>query len=73
MEDPGQHGNRSLEENREGLFLTLALWLIVVCGALSIVYGVITTQQLLAADAALARMQEISAAVREGALAYLKR
>lgn len=53
--------------------MTLALWLIVVCGALSIVYGVITTQQLLAADAALARMQEISAAVREGALAYLKR
>ena len=31
--------------------MTLALWLIVVCGALSIVYGVMTTQQLLAADA----------------------
>ncbi len=53
--------------------MTLALWLIVVCGALSIVYGVITTQQLLAADAGSARMQEISAAVREGASAYLKR
>ncbi|WEK04259.1 MAG: sodium-translocating pyrophosphatase [Candidatus Devosia phytovorans] len=53
--------------------MTLALWLIVVCGALSIVYGVYTTQQLLAADAGSARMQEISAAVREGASAYLKR
>jgi K(+)-stimulated pyrophosphate-energized sodium pump len=53
--------------------MTLALWLIVVCGALSIVYGVITTQQLLAADTGSARMQEISAAVREGASAYLKR
>jgi K(+)-stimulated pyrophosphate-energized sodium pump len=53
--------------------MTLALWLIVVCGALSIVYGVITTQQLLAADSGSARMQEISAAVREGASAYLKR
>ncbi|MBS3850251.1 sodium-translocating pyrophosphatase [Devosia sp. BSSL-BM10] len=53
--------------------MTLALWLIVVCGALSIVYGVITTQQLLAADSGTARMQEISAAVREGASAYLKR
>nr|WP_314256568.1 sodium-translocating pyrophosphatase [uncultured Devosia sp.] len=53
--------------------MTLALWLIVVCGALSIVYGVYTTQQLLAADAGSARMQEISAAVREGATAYLKR
>ena len=53
--------------------MTLALWLIVLCGGLSIVYGVITTQQLLAADAGTARMQEISAAVREGASAYLKR
>jgi K(+)-stimulated pyrophosphate-energized sodium pump len=53
--------------------MTLALWLIVVCGALSIVYGVITTQGLMAADAGSARMQEISAAVREGASAYLKR
>ena len=53
--------------------MTLALWLIVVCGGLSIVYGVITTRGLLAADAGSARMQEISAAVREGASAYLKR
>ena len=53
--------------------MTLALWLIVACGALSIVYGVVTTQGLLAADAGTARMQEISAAVREGASAYLKR
>jgi len=49
------------------------LWLIVVAGALSIVYGVVTTRGLLAADAGSARMQEISAAVREGASAYLKR
>ena len=53
--------------------MDLALWLIVLCGALSIVYGVYTTQQLLAADSGSARMQEISAAVREGASAYLKR
>ncbi|MHA6689185.1 sodium-translocating pyrophosphatase [Devosia sp. A449] len=53
--------------------MTLALWLIVACGALSIIYGVVTTQQLLAADSGSARMQEISAAVREGASAYLKR
>ncbi len=49
------------------------LWLIVLAGALSIVYGVITTRGLMAADAGSARMQEISAAVREGASAYLKR
>ena len=53
--------------------MDLALWLIVACGGLSIVYGVLTTQGLLKADAGSARMQEISAAVREGASAYLKR
>ncbi|MBJ7579225.1 sodium-translocating pyrophosphatase [Devosia sp. MC532] len=51
----------------------LALWLIVISGGLSIIYGVVTTQNLLKADAGSARMQEISAAVREGASAYLKR
>ena len=53
--------------------MDLALWLIVIAGALSIVYGVVTTQGLMAADAGTARMQEISAAVREGAQAYLRR
>jgi K(+)-stimulated pyrophosphate-energized sodium pump len=53
--------------------MSLALWLIVLCGGLSIIYGVVTTRGLLAADAGSARMQEISAAVREGAQAYLRR
>ena len=53
--------------------MNTALWLIVLAGALSIVYGIITTRGLMAADAGTARMQEISAAVREGASAYLKR
>jgi K(+)-stimulated pyrophosphate-energized sodium pump len=53
--------------------MTSTLWLIVLGGALSIVYGIFTTRSLMAADAGTARMQEISAAVREGAQAYLKR
>lgn len=53
--------------------MSSTLWLIVLGGALSIVYGILTTRGLLAADAGTARMQEISAAVREGAQAYLKR
>ncbi|WP_423065742.1 sodium-translocating pyrophosphatase [Devosia sp. CN2-171] len=53
--------------------MDLLLWAIVICGLLSIVYGVVTTQGLLKADAGSARMQEISAAVREGASAYLRR
>ncbi|MGZ9089644.1 MAG: sodium-translocating pyrophosphatase, partial [Rhodoplanes sp.] len=50
-----------------------ALWVIVLCGALSIVYAVWATQSVMKADAGTERMQEISAAVREGAQAYLKR
>ena len=50
-----------------------ALWLIILCGVLAIVYAVWAVQSVMAADAGSARMQEISAAVREGAQAYLKR
>ena len=50
-----------------------ALWVIVLCGALSIVYGIWATASVMKADAGNARMQEIAAAMREGAQAYLKR
>ena len=40
---------------------------------MSVVYGVKTAQELLAADAGSARMQEISGAIAEGAQAYLNR
>src|SRR6476469_547443 len=50
-----------------------ALWVIVLCGALSIVYAIWATSSVLKADAGNARMQEIAGAVAEGAQAYLKR
>src|SRR6202158_3720489 len=50
-----------------------ALWVIVLCGALSIVYAIWATTSVMKADAGNPRMQEIAAAVREGAQAYLKR
>src|SRR3984885_6754565 len=49
------------------------LWLIVFCGVLAIAYAIWATRSVLAADAGSEKMQEISAAVREGAQAYLKR
>lgn len=51
----------------------LPLYFVIACGALSIVYAVWAIQSVLAADAGNARMQEISAAIREGAQAYLTR
>src|SRR5688572_5410874 len=50
-----------------------ALGLIVVCGLLAVAYGIWATMSVMKADPGNARMQEISAAVREGAQAYLKR
>ncbi len=45
----------------------------IVCGAIALAYGYWTTRQVLAADPGTARMQEIAAAVQEGARAYLNR
>jgi len=49
------------------------LWIIVACGVLAVVYGIWATTTVMAADAGSAKMQEIAAAIREGAQAYLKR
>jgi K(+)-stimulated pyrophosphate-energized sodium pump len=45
----------------------------IILGALAIVYGIVTSRQVLSADAGSAKMQEIAAAIQEGAQAYLKR
>src|SRR5262245_66164193 len=49
------------------------IWAVIFAGLLSVVYGVVTSSQLLAADGGSPRMQEIAGAVRAGAQAYLKR
>jgi K(+)-stimulated pyrophosphate-energized sodium pump len=46
---------------------------IIVCGLLAIVYGIWAIISVMRADPGSAKMQEIAAAVREGAQAYLKR
>jgi len=49
------------------------LFVVILCGVLSIVYAIWATRSVMAADQGNARMQEISAAIREGAQAYLNR
>ena len=49
------------------------LWAIVICGLLSLVYGALTVRAVMASSAGTQRMQEIAAAIQEGAQAYLTR
>jgi K(+)-stimulated pyrophosphate-energized sodium pump len=50
-----------------------ALWVIIACGLLAIVYGAWATWSVMQASAGSAKMRQIADAVREGAQAYLKR
>ncbi|MEZ5804757.1 MAG: sodium-translocating pyrophosphatase [Rhizobiaceae bacterium] len=49
------------------------LYVVIACGLLSVLYAIWATQSVLASDQGNARMQEIAAAIREGAQAYLTR
>jgi len=51
----------------------LALWLSIGAGGLAILFGIISTQWILKQPAGSSHMQEISAAIQEGANAYMNR
>jgi len=53
--------------------MSAELWFVFLCGALAILYGVFASRSVLAASPGNERMQEIAAAIQEGAGAYLNR
>ena len=44
-----------------------------ICAVIALLYGVVTIKSVLSAPAGNERMQEIAAAIQEGARAYLNR
>ncbi|MGH6910703.1 MAG: sodium/proton-translocating pyrophosphatase, partial [Phenylobacterium sp.] len=53
--------------------MSFELMLVVAAGVLAVLYGIIQTASLLRESPGNARMQEIAAAIQEGAQAYLRR
>jgi K(+)-stimulated pyrophosphate-energized sodium pump len=53
--------------------MNLVLILVILAGLLAVLYGVVQTASLMRAPAGSAKMQEIAAAIQEGAQAYLRR
>jgi K(+)-stimulated pyrophosphate-energized sodium pump len=53
--------------------MSSTLLLVIVAGLLAVLYGAVQSGALLKASAGSARMQEIAAAIQEGAQAYLRR
>jgi K(+)-stimulated pyrophosphate-energized sodium pump len=53
--------------------VTIWHWLVIICGALALLYGIITTRTVMAAPTGTDRMRQIAAAIQEGARAYLNR
>jgi K(+)-stimulated pyrophosphate-energized sodium pump len=49
------------------------LMIAIACGVVALLYGILTSRQVLAASAGNARMMEVAGAIQEGASAYLRR
>ena len=51
----------------------LILQIVIFCGVISVIYGFVSSKQILSASAGDDKMQEIASAIQIGAKAYLNR
>src|SRR6185436_1418079 len=58
---------------RGALIMSSVLLLVIAAGLLAVLYGIVQSAALLRSSPGNARMQEIAAAIQEGAQAYLRR
>ena len=49
------------------------LYIAIACGVIALLYGILTSRQVLGASAGNQRMIEVAGAIQEGASAYLRR
>jgi K(+)-stimulated pyrophosphate-energized sodium pump len=49
------------------------IYIAIACGLIAVLYGIVTSRQVLAASAGNPRMIEVAGAIQEGASAYLRR